>query len=503
MGTKAPTWLWVPTDNGTINGLPIGLERYVGEQSFDLVVVNASSTISSMTIPTPWGPGTGTITLSPGLNDILVPREQFLDSPFGQAIFLGRNTSYNATNGTPPLIGSSEQGVLTGFHGANLLVDLGAYWQNRSIGSGPGNLSPYETGVPGGNSLEVQVMAASTATGNNTGGLASNPGVYSTVGAPPALQSIVTMNLTNTTMLDLLLASLIDNTSGGPEGVNGTLQSITYQVGFLGLDRVVVNAIANGTEPSDGLYGPPTSHIVSPPPASAWGVFWNAVTSFVTNPLGTVLSLVKTVWNAATAAFVYLDHLANEAAAIGAEIVARMAAAIVHVGQLIASALNVLLQWIIAEVRELFSPFVDGVKSVIHSYANSLWADLQPLWAEANSSQTLNSGQAVTFLSEVFGAPFLIALGLSVAIAAAFVVIDALTLGADFLVSLLIGLVTSIVVSPIVHALQSLIPTNWASDALVSIAWYLFNATTDSCVNRLLSGMCSPLSHGTLDSAPP
>ncbi|MHB1588705.1 MAG: IPT/TIG domain-containing protein, partial [Metallibacterium scheffleri] len=301
MGTKAPTWLWVPTDNGTVNGLPLGLERYVGEQSFDLVVVNASSSISSMPIPTPWSSGNGTITLSPGLNDILVPREQFLDSPLGQAIFLGRNTSSKGTNGSLPLIGSSEQGVLSGFHGANWMVDLGAYWQNRSIGSGPGNLSRYETGVSGGSQLEVQVMAAVSATSGNTGGLGSDPGVYSTVGAPSALQSIVTMNLTNTTMFDLLLAGLIDNRSGGSEGVNGTLQSVTDQVGFLGLDRVVVNAIANGTEPSDGLYGPPSSRFPAAPPASAWGAFWNAATSLVRNPLGTVMSLADTVWNAATA----------------------------------------------------------------------------------------------------------------------------------------------------------------------------------------------------------
>ncbi len=67
----------------------------------------------------------GTITLAPGLNDFLIPREQFLDSPLGQAIFLGRNTSYNASAGAPALIGSAEEGYLTGVDGANLMVDLG------------------------------------------------------------------------------------------------------------------------------------------------------------------------------------------------------------------------------------------------------------------------------------------------------------------------------------------------------------------------------------------
>ncbi|MGB6442415.1 MAG: hypothetical protein WBF81_03870, partial [Thermoplasmata archaeon] len=310
MGTKAPTWLWVPTDNGTVNGLPVGLQRYTGEQSFDLVVVNVSSSVTSDAIPLPWGGTASGMTLSAGMNDILVPREQFLYSPLGQAIFLGKSTRYNASNGAPPLVGSSEQGYLTGFDGANLMVDLGAYWQNRAIDTNDGTITPStESGTPSGNPLEVQVMAATSATDANTGGLPSDPALYSTVGDPSALQSIVTLNVTSTATLDLLLAGLFDNTTGGPNAVNGTFESMTYQVGFLGLNPTVVNAIPNATEPSDGLYGAPASHFPPPPPPSGWGAFWNAVTSFVTNPLGTVLSLVDTVWNAATAAFTYLNHL--------------------------------------------------------------------------------------------------------------------------------------------------------------------------------------------------
>ncbi|HTT14292.1 MAG TPA: hypothetical protein VMG81_00710, partial [Thermoplasmata archaeon] len=83
-GGKDPTFLWLPSENGTTNGLPAGLDRYTGEQSFDLLVVNASARLSSVSIPFPGG-GSYTMTLSPGLNDLLVPREQFLASPLGQA----------------------------------------------------------------------------------------------------------------------------------------------------------------------------------------------------------------------------------------------------------------------------------------------------------------------------------------------------------------------------------------------------------------------------------
>lgn len=54
-GVKDPTFLWLPTDNGTVNGLPTGLERYTGEQSFDLVLVNASTTVAPVAIHEPWG----------------------------------------------------------------------------------------------------------------------------------------------------------------------------------------------------------------------------------------------------------------------------------------------------------------------------------------------------------------------------------------------------------------------------------------------------------------
>ena len=97
------------------------------------MVVNSSGSIRSNAVPLPWGGDGPSVTLSPGLNALLIPREQFLDSPFGEAIFLGRNMSYNTSSGAPPLVGSSEAHYLVPFGGANLMVDLGAHWQNRAI----------------------------------------------------------------------------------------------------------------------------------------------------------------------------------------------------------------------------------------------------------------------------------------------------------------------------------------------------------------------------------
>jgi IPT/TIG domain len=482
MGVKAPTWLWVPTDNATVNSLPIGLQRYTGEQSFDLVVVNASASVTSDPIPLPWGGTANGITLSAGMNDFLVPREQFLYSPLGQAIFLGKNTSYNASAGAPPLVGSTEQGYVTGFDGANLMVDLGAYWQNRAITSGPGNITgSTETGTPAGNPLEVQVMAASSATDDNTGGLPSDPALYSTVGDPSALQSIVTLNITSTATLDLLLASLIDNTTGGSNAVNGTLGSVTYQVGFLGLNAAVVNAISNATEPSDGLYGAPSSHFPPPPPPSGWGALWNAVTSFATNPLGTVLSLASVAWNEATAAFTYLNHLAHEAVAIGAEVVARTAAAIVHVGQLFANALNALLNWIIEQITKLLSPVISPLTAAMRSWGGSLWSGFQTLWSEYNSSPSdVNGGLAATFLEGLFGSLFDVLLGISVAVAVALTVIQVIGLGADAVVNTILTLIPPPSQLAGYALSAALIPDAFFSSGLVSTGWDIYNSSTKS-----------------------
>ena len=385
-------------------------------------------------------------------------------SPLGQAIFLGKNTSYNASAGAPPLIGSSEQGYITGFDGANLMVDLGAYWQNRGIASGPGNITgSTETGTAAGNPLEVQVMAASSATSDNTGGLPSDPALYATVGDPSALQSIATLNITNTPTLDLLLAALIDNTTGGANAVNGTLESVTYQVGFLGLNGGVRNAISNAIDPNDGLYGAPASHFPPPPPPSGWAAFWNAVTSFVTNPLGAVLSLVDTVWNAATAAFTYLNHLAHEAAAIGAEVVARTAAAIVQVGQIIASALNQLLSYLLQLVTELLKTVVQPISSAMKAYVRGVESAIGHAQNDTTANGSLGAGDASAVWTALSGPVFLFALGFSAVVVVALTILSSIDIGPSFVVDLVISLVVGTLIGLATQKLLNSVGTSFSS----------------------------------------
>jgi IPT/TIG domain len=440
---KVPTWLWIPTDNSTVNGLPLGLERYTGEQAFDVVVINSTGTIHSAAVPLPWGGTGGKIVLSAGLNAILVPREQFMDSPFGQAVFLGRSPSFNASTGAPPLIGTSEQSLLSPFGGSNWIVDLGAYWQNRSISSGPGNITgSTEKGVRNGATASIQLLAASSVSGQNAGGLPSDPGLYTTTGVPAAVQSVVTLNLSSAAGLDLLLASLIDNTTGGADGLNGTLLSITNQVGFLGFDSAVVNATPNVVVVGDGLYSAPQSSFPQSQPNSFWGNFWNAVTTVLTDTLGTIISLINVVWSMTDAAFTYFDHFAHEAAAIGAQIVTRTAAALVHVGQIIASALEEFVNYLLELVTALLKTVTVPISSAVAAYTGAVDSAFTTAQGDGTNISPLHDAQ---FWEAVGGTVFVIGIGLAVLLTVAVGVLDAFTGGTaeiltELLIPLLIGL---------------------------------------------------------------
>ncbi|HTT14860.1 MAG TPA: hypothetical protein VMG81_03665, partial [Thermoplasmata archaeon] len=178
VGGKATTDLWLPTDNATVNGLPAGLERYTGEQSFDLVAVNATTAVTSMATPYPWG-GSYTVSLQPGINNLLFPREQFLHSSFAAGVLEGKEFPYPSGNPTPPILSEdpTAQALLTQSFGdaSSPMTDLEAYWQNRSIASGPGNFSSLETGVSSTSALQVRTLLVPSTPSNNTGSLPSHP----------------------------------------------------------------------------------------------------------------------------------------------------------------------------------------------------------------------------------------------------------------------------------------------------------------------------------------
>jgi len=478
-GNKVPTWLWLPDDNSTVNGLPAGLERYTGEQSFDLVVVNSSSAITSQPVPLPWGgDAVSPIALAPGLNDFLIPREQFLVSPFGQAVLLGKATAYNSSNPYPVLVGTSGRGVISHFGGTNWMIDLGAYWQNRAINTGTtGNITPStESGTSATSYLNVQVMAATQTQWNNTGGVATVSGLYNTSDLPPAVQSIVTLNVTNQTNLDLLIAALYDNTTGGSSAVNGTFQSITFASESLNLLPSVLSAMPNIAVVGDGLYGAPVS-VPPPPTTSFWGGFWNAVTSVIETPVGAILSLSTIVWSATVSAMTYLNHLAEEAVAVGGKILARAAADLVYIGKEIASALTEFIQWIIHLVSSMLSSFIDGFSSSLNTYFGGLNSSSIAAYNDQIGPLGHPSLADADGFFTALSAPLLLGLlGLSAVVAIVVVVLSDISLGAGFLVGLLLTIILGVL--PIGDLLPGISALSTFTASTFSGIWALVNSTS-------------------------
>jgi hypothetical protein len=456
-GEKATTYLWLPNTTSTVNGLPTGLERYIGEQSFELVAVNASQGyFSSATIPAPFS-GSYTVSLTKGLNNFLIPREQFFDSPFAAAVLLGKDFPYPASNPTPPILlnDASARSILTTQFGdtSGLMFDIEAYWQNRSIL--PGTTVSFmsgELGTANSSSLQVSVLGVIATVANNTGGLTEDQGIYqnASVSAPPALQTVITLNITSNATLDLLLAALLDNTTGTQTGVNGSFQLVTSLVATLGLGAPVVSALANAAPYTEGLFGPPTYSAPASRSSNTWGAFWNAGVAVLTNPLGTVVSLIETGVGWVEAAVLYADQLWHEALAIGGQTVNRLTSALTRIGSEILAALLLFLEYLIQKASGLLSSVLDPVGQAARE-AEASWFSQ---WVAVSNSvdnfygATGNQRQAdqSTAVEEMEPAimPMLETMG---AVTAVFVVVTTLLGPFDFAGGLVGGIVLSVMIA--------------------------------------------------------
>jgi hypothetical protein len=478
LGTKVPTFLWLPTSNSTVNGLPVGLKRYTGEQSFDLLVVDATSILTSDSITLPWG-GTYKVTLQSGVNEILVPREQFLGSPIGRAIFENKSEPYNSSGPTPPMLGlSGVQSLITSFDGANLYSDLAAYWQNRAVHTGTGTMLSTESGTSNTSSNSLDVVAVTSPPSNNTGGLPSSPTLLNSSNAnalTAAIQSVMTLNVTSKSMLDALVAGISDNSSNG---INGTLATITSQVAFLRFDSAVSSALVNAVPVSDGLCGAPQSQYPPPPPTSSglWGDFVNAVSSVIQTVAGAIVSLVSVVYTAAIAAANFVAHLARTAAAIGGQLIARTVTGLISIGSAIETALAKLLSWLWSVITN----FVEGaLKSFVTPFqkAFNTWGtdasecanDTLAAFKGTNVGQ--NEAAAESLLTTVLLLPAAIAGALTVAVEGIFVITTPFDIAG--------AAVTDFVLPILVTLLSSALALSGPGSNLGSITSYLSNAASN------------------------
>lgn len=310
-GVRAPTFLILPADNGTVQTIPGGELEYTGERAFYLVVLDvpAGSRVESASFQPPWGGRNVTFTVGPGLNDFLVPRSMFLNSTLGRVLVEQQLvTKSGSVLETAALLGGAAQSAMEGYFGytggyQSVLNTLTCYSQDRAIPqssywtdlvnseSHSGSICPSEwvmddpgTSEESPNLVNVS-LDTSSAISDNAGGLPSDPALESAALAGGALQGAVTVNLTDSysnygqdlglaPSLDLFLAGLLDNATGA---VNGSIVNVSAYLNTLALPRGVINQLPNVTVLSLGAYGPPQRPSVSSSTKCPWFVcLWDA-----------------------------------------------------------------------------------------------------------------------------------------------------------------------------------------------------------------------------------
>ena len=397
-GDKAPTWLWVPSDNRTLGNLPPGLQRYGAEQDFALLVLRDTSgltnTLTSEKIPFPWStpiwnPTTGyTVSINPeqsGSANILVPRSQFFNSTLGRSVLTG--TAYPQFSSTPtPLLGTNENSSIANFGMSNPLGRLSCYWQNRALYSGATNTLGCSsfTGTANGTADAISVMEdTNSSTSANGGGVPGNPFLENASAAGASLQIVVQVGVSSVTELDLLLASLLDNSSGG---INGTLLSETNQVSSLGFSSAVVGGLVNQTFPGGGLWGVPSSQPVGQ--TSGCGSIWNFLSNSPGGDLSCIVSgvthWVGVLWTLGTAAVDYLSN-PSKLFTLGLQLDQRVESAVSAGGRLLDAAIQGLINWAIKQSSLLLSAALNPLAAPAAQTGTGVQTDLQQATSDVNN----------------------------------------------------------------------------------------------------------------------
>ena len=370
------------------------------------------------------------------LTNVLIPRSQFLSSVLGQAI-LNNSTlpaRHNASTAVDQISGLT-------------LSQLACYWQNLAIAPGQfptsntcssGGGTPH--GINPGTPYAVTVTAdpenctqnLNTSTNCQAGGVPSAPALSTGCsGCPaPAVQAVVTLNLSSDANLTYLLAGLLDNNTtvaSGQLGVNGHFVNITGQMLHL--------------HPHD-LF----SFF-----AGLWNSFSGVVAALLTHLATRIQALVGVAWNDLVAAVAYFDHIREGLAHLVANtvnwVVDTTVAGLKHIGTVLVQYLQALLAFVEAQIlRVLTAPIdlaISGLKTSLQGLQGTIdnWAQQVDLAYEVGSPPlTPSSGAKILAYTFAIGAAITILLQIAVGVAIG------VSLGAGFLISTLIVVIIDAVI---------------------------------------------------------
>ncbi len=214
-----------------------------------------------------------------------------------------------------------------------------------------------------------------------------------------------------------------------------------------GFWRQVLNALANATIASQGLYGVPAWRAPPPTPSSGgWiGSFCNAASAVVTNPLGAFVSLVGFTYTSVVAATVEFDHLIHETLTIGGILLARTVATLKSIGEAILAALEKLLDWVLGLVEEAFvavvTPFWNAMKSALGTVVDFEIVSENSVMRYVNGTGSIAAAIAGESLAL---APLL---AVALVITAMVDIVLGITLPLSIGVALVLGILISVVIS--------------------------------------------------------
>ncbi len=386
---KAPTYVLVPKDNSSLSSLPLGLKRYTAEQNFVLIVVNDTSsdpgqrTVAGIPYPLANGTtstGTYSVTLQQGLNNFLVPRALFLQTPFGQDALNATITPVQ--NITGPL--------------GNTVIDQyynGSQWLARATDGGHNGFN--YTGTSG----YIDIYSNSSSQ-NCTGHLSLCGGVPANSNLEAghqslAIQAILTLNLSSYGAIADLLAGLTLNRTGN---FTSWLFGATQFFPSLGISPNVAVALANSVQSNAGAYPAPTSS------GGNWLATWGTAGAVIWNVVSGVAGVVEVFWNAIIAATAFFAYLVNEAASLLLGALHQVATVL----KAAAAAALWLLSQLLAAVKYILTSLLNPPVQAFQASLAPLFADMFNGYVLANNSGNGNNPNADSlFLTGI--APLLLA----------------------------------------------------------------------------------------------
>ena len=301
--------------------------------------------------------------------------------------------------------------------------------------------------------------------------------------AAPAIQTVLTLNLTSDANLTYLLAALLDNNTtlpNGQLGVNGYFVNVTDQLPTLGLNTVVLSTLANSSQPDSGVFGAPCALCIPATPgavaldmlhlhphdlfsffAGLWNSFSGVVAALLTHLATLVHALVGIVWNALIAAEAFFDHIRQGLAHL-AEVAEQAAvSALTAVGQALEAALQALLAFVKAEIIKLLTPIITPIVNAAKAFDSALGTASNATIVDIQTSGSVSPADAMAW-AHSFDTVAELGAAVGIAITIVLIVTTSVGLGTGFLVGLLLSLIPTF--------LQNLIPGLASISSLTSSA---------------------------------